>query len=343
MNCDTGAIQLVNARVRGDVWLDNTKIENKDGPVFNAEGIRVAGSLLVCSGFEAKATSRELATVHLMSARIGSRLDLGNGREFTGMSYGPADPVRTPAVIENGHESKLVLDLRCVTVNELRLLPETICEPTDSGCSKHNKVVLGGLKYSTLSLESTHSHWPHWFSRHAEPFEAEPYQHLASIMRDTGQATEAKEILIELENERYRRNEAKTIRSQVWHWVKRAFIGHGYKPGRALVGLLCVVGFAMIVTTLANQFGWISRPALLVQGIDPGEAVRLRCSPGDAIRLAADLSVPLINTSGRLRCDFGHEGIAANIGTILGIILQVLGWAFATLFVAGFSGVVRKI
>ncbi|MDX8028956.1 hypothetical protein SK803_01980 [Lentzea sp. BCCO 10_0856] len=342
--CDTGAIQLVNARVEGDLWLDGTVVRNVRGPALNAEGLRVEGSLMLSSGFEARAMSDELATVHLMSASIGARLDLGEGRATTGLSYGRSDDdrTRTHAVLENTGGKHLTLDLKCARVNELRLPDETVCTSDQDWCGVDDKVVLVGLKYNSLSQESMRPNWPHWLSTHAEPFDSEPFQHLATIMRDAGKAGRARKVLIALEEERFRRRYRPSWGTRCWHVIKRVFTGHGYKPGRALAGLLAVVGVAVVFTLIARANGWISRPALLVEGLG-GDGDGIACSTGDAIRLAADLSIPLINTSGRLRCDFEHYGLAQQIGTVAGIVLQILGWAFATLFVAGFSGAVRKI
>jgi len=65
------------------------------------------------------------------------------------------------------------------------------------------------------------------------------------------------------------------------------------------------------------------------------------CSKGDAVRLAADVSLPLINTNARMRCDFRNDMASA---WLVGgsVVLQVLGWFFATLFVVGVTGVIRR-
>ncbi|MFJ8967023.1 hypothetical protein ACIRG5_47325, partial [Lentzea sp. NPDC102401] len=60
------------------------------------------------------------------------------------------------------------------------------------------------------------------------------------------------------------------------------------------------------------------------------------CSKGDAVRLAADISLPLINTNARMRCDF-RNGVASAWLVGWSVALQVLGWFFATLFVVGVS------
>ncbi|NUT45912.1 MAG: hypothetical protein HOV94_01145, partial [Saccharothrix sp.] len=269
--CDTGAVQLVNARIDNDAWIDETHINNGLGPALNAEGLQVGGSLLLGSGFTATAESPELGTVHLMSSRVGSRLDLGAGRRYTGIIWGenPAEwkPSNTPATLSNTASTGLVLDLSCASTNDLRLPPQVVCEPDDGWCSTGNKVILVGLKYTTLSRESTHQRWPHLLGHHVDHFEAEPYQHLATVLRGSGQAGEARKLLIELENERHRwRSRPVSPGSSAWHWTKRIVIRHGYKPGRALFFLLGVFGFALLLSLAARSADWVHRPAIRVEG-----------------------------------------------------------------------------
>jgi hypothetical protein len=54
-----------------------------------------------------------------------------------------------------------------------------------------------------------------------------------------------------------------------------------------------------------------------------------------------DLGLPLIKTAARDQCDV-TESSAGRWLTVEGWVLQVLAWAFATLFVAGFTSAVRK-
>ncbi|MFJ8962892.1 hypothetical protein ACIRG5_26235 [Lentzea sp. NPDC102401] len=279
--CDTGAVQLVNAHVRGDFWLDGTHIHNEKGPALNAEGLEVGGSLLLCSGFVATARSKELATVHLMCVRVGSRLDFGEGRDATGHLWDtPRGEEREllpkkAAVIKNDEENEyknhLTVDLGCASTDDLRLPAETVCTHKRprwhirKKCS-NNKIIVVGLKYAMLSRESAHRHWSHWLRDHADRFEAQPYQHLAKTLRDNGHTTEARRLLIRLENARRKHGKAhwwSSWSSWPWHLAKRAFIGHGYRPGRALIGLLVVLATATFVMWQAQSAGSIQKPGLL--------------------------------------------------------------------------------
>ena len=65
------------------------------------------------------------------------------------------------------------------------------------------------------------------------------------------------------------------------------------------------------------------------------------CSPVNRISLAADLAIPLVKFGGTPRCELAN-GPAGQWATGAGWAIQILGWSFATLSVAGFTGLVRK-
>ncbi|WP_329791935.1 hypothetical protein V1227_08335 [Lentzea sp. DG1S-22] len=402
--CDTGAIQLVNAHVRGDLWLDGTHVDNESGPALNAEGLHVGGSLLLCSGFTATAKSNELATVHLMSVSVGSRLDFSEGRDCTGhlwdvprgqeRAYLPPIAAKIENQKKNEHRNHLVLDLGCASTNDLRLPMQTVCTRSRppwrlrKRCQPKSKIIVVGLKYAMLSRESDHTHWPHWLRDHTDRFDAEPYQNLAKTLRDSGRTGDARRLLIKLENARFKHSRARWWPPTfVWHLAKWCFVGHGYRPGKALLGLLLVFIATWWLLVQAQHSDAIYRPATRVEGLtntpsstptttitvstptaaasatpapvtisppptstatssNPSPATTTpnsatdQCGGTEVARLAADISLPLINTNARLRCDFRPGDASWYARGSLG--LQVLGWFFATLFIVGVTGVMRK-
>ena len=66
------------------------------------------------------------------------------------------------------------------------------------------------------------------------------------------------------------------------------------------------------------------------------------CTVIEQIGLATDLAIPLIKTNGQQRCEFNPATPGSDWFIAAGWLAQFLGWAFATLFVAGFTGLVRK-
>jgi hypothetical protein len=97
---------------------------------------------------------------------------------------------------------------------------------------------------------------------------------------------------------------------------------------------------------------------LLVLGLSVGAAVtaghrggladtsssatpRAPCSVTEQIGVGLDLGIPLLRTGARDQCAPTTTD-AGQALTVTGWLLQILAWAFAALFIAGFTGAVRK-
>jgi hypothetical protein len=63
------------------------------------------------------------------------------------------------------------------------------------------------------------------------------------------------------------------------------------------------------------------------------------CAVIDRIGVGLDLGAPLITSRARCEATYSATGLAL---TITGTTLRLLAWAFATLFIAGFTSAVRK-
>jgi hypothetical protein len=59
------------------------------------------------------------------------------------------------------------------------------------------------------------------------------------------------------------------------------------------------------------------------------------------IGVGLDTGLPLVSTAAGNACRPTDTG-SGDVLTVAGWVLQVLAWAFATLFVAGFTGAVRR-
>ncbi|WP_020387866.1 hypothetical protein [Kribbella catacumbae] len=65
------------------------------------------------------------------------------------------------------------------------------------------------------------------------------------------------------------------------------------------------------------------------------------CSAVERVGIGIDIGLPLIKTAARDTCAASNSS-AGDVLTVTGWVLQVLAWALATLFIAGFTGAVRK-
>lgn len=63
---------------------------------------------------------------------------------------------------------------------------------------------------------------------------------------------------------------------------------------------------------------------------------------GEQVIRAADIAIPLVKTSNQPSCEFNTNTEGGQWSVTIGWLIQLLGWTFATLFVAGFTGVIRK-
>ena len=89
---------------------------------------------------------------------------------------------------------------------------------------------------------------------------------------------------------------------------------------------------AATVTVSASSIGLAVRPGPLSGP----------CSTAESIGLAIDTAVPLLKVGGEKRCLIIANTPWGQVLYLFTYILQALGWAFATLFVAGYTGLVRK-
>jgi hypothetical protein len=134
-----------------------------------------------------------------------------------------------------------------------------------------------------------------------------------------------------------------------WGQTTGVLLGYGYQPWRALVWL---VGVFAVSVTLAVVLG---AHGALVKAANPNAASPPAGSPTTTTTATALAEpCPLIDTVGRgldlgtpflpraatgCKTTTGATGAALTINTWW---LQLFAWAFAALFVAGFTGIVRK-
>ncbi|GHH60310.1 oxidoreductase [Lentzea cavernae] len=188
-------------------------------------------------------------------------------------------------------------------------------------------VTLNGLTYPNPPAD-THV-WLKMLRRNTLFYEAQPYQQLAAVHRAAGHEHTARKVLIAQQEDLRRYGDPG---NKLWHWFLGVTLGYGYRPSRAVAGLLVTFLLAIGLVWTAGQFN----------GLTPAkDRPADSCSPVNRISLAADLAIPLVKLGGTPRCELAN-GPAGQWATGAGWAVQILGWSFATLSVAGFTGLVRK-
>ena len=227
-------------------------------------------------------------------------------------------------------DNRATLQLASVKIGGyLHFDPGSIENNSPAGALLH----IDGLTYSGVPTTGPDKDWLSIIKGWTRGYSAQPYQQLATAHRLSGHDTEARKILIAQRRDEASQADA-TLRMKVWAWVLRSTLGYGYKPGRALWWFAGVIAIALLLTKVLANMGGLAVT-------EPGGQIS-SCSVVEQTAVAIDMSVPLIDPGTSNRCHTTNE-ISGHILTAAGWLLQIFAWAFTTLFVAGFTGVVRKI
>jgi hypothetical protein len=80
-----------------------------------------------------------------------------------------------------------------------------------------------------------------------------------------------------------------------------------------------------------------------VAQLSPTSAEGAPCSLAEQIGLGLQIGLPLIKPPAGDRCRLDTTSAAGQVFTFLSWLLQALAWIFATLAVAGYTGLIRKL
>ena len=301
-----GVVRLLGVRIGGNLECDGAELSSTDGPALHANGLQADGGVFLSGGFRAVGAG-EGGVVRLPGARIGGQLDCTGGRTRHG-------------------GSGLDLDLYQCEVGQLLL-----------GRGFAGRLDARGLRYGGIPDGPSVDDWLAWF-RDPGPgldYDAQPYQQLAAAHRAAGHETEARRILIAQQHDLYKRGGL----SGWLRWRHRLLgvtLGYGYRSWRALAGLAATLAVAVTLAVAAGAQG------IAVHTKDTATP-RAHCALVEQVGLGVDLGAPLVNTGAKTRCAITTDHTTAGgILTAAGWLLQLLGFGFATLFVAGFTGIIRK-
>ncbi|NHD16405.1 MULTISPECIES: hypothetical protein [unclassified Actinopolyspora] len=359
-----GTVRLPRANITGQLSLSGAELIATNGPALNADTLTVGSSVLLNKGFVASSGSY-LGTLRLPGANITGQLSLREARltapngpalnadtltvdsdvfldeGFTANSDNNDGTVRLPGAsvsgdlvmvltnVGNTGENYLVLTLRGAQVSGgLGILLDGLV--AESG--ELLRVRVDGLRYPFIPRFATYGEWLRVLRKHTVGYAAQPYQQLASVYRAAGHDREVREILIAQQRDLRRRGDLGGWFRRLLHRCSGAFIGYGHRPFRALGYLAGLCATTVGLVLLAGALGLAVRA-------HPNTGP---CSVAESIGLGIDTAVPLLKTGGGKRCEIATTtglGQTLYLGKYL---LTILGWAFATLFVAGYTGLVRR-
>lgn len=300
------SVDALHMRIGGSVYLDEGF--HAEGGV-TLSGSRIAG-VLMCGGgrFEAGLT--------LVDLQVGDGIFLNEGCDVSGGGRHAAVRLRGTRIdgqliLRQGRfSSGVALDLRHVRVGKDLLMPFTGID---------GDVQLEGLTYEGLPRDATVDEWLSLLSTRTLRYSAQPWAQLAQAHQAAGHERDVRRIRVAQQRDLRRRGQLSRW-GRAWHLIRGVTVGHGYRPGLALVWLAGVltVSVGLVLTSGA-----------------------VRCSVVEQVGYALNVATPLVKVD-TARCTV--DTAAATGRFVLGAtwLLQILAWAFATLFVAGFTGLVRR-
>ncbi|MFJ4950275.1 hypothetical protein [Streptomyces sp. NPDC088760] len=330
-----GTVRLAAARISGVLSFEGAKLHNIDGPALHAELAEVDQHVLLHGGFEAHGGG-DGGAVRLTVARIGGMLSFAGSKLRN--DDGPAlraagSQVSQRVLMDRGFEaqgggSHATLDMRDMKISGRLLFAPARLEHSNPS----RLLTVEHLQYSGLPGED----WQAWLAllRAATPaYTAQPYQQLAAIHRALGHDREARMVLIAQRRDQLRRAVSSSS-ERAWGRFTGTTLGYGYQPWRALIALLAIVAIAVLLSVVGpGNHGGLAHTAKQTTGSS--------CSIVERIGVGLDFGLPLIKTGARNTCDVTGTTAGQTL-TSIGWGLQAMAWGFATLFVAGFTGAVRK-
>jgi hypothetical protein len=361
---EDGTIRLAGAHIGGQMNASGAQISNTGdgeaaGPAMDARDLVVDSGLFLTEGFTASGAGKD-GTIRLPGAHIGAQLDLF-GAEIS--NTGSGEHAR-PALNGEGMTvgGSLLLDTASVTAEA----PVTALNL--SGCQVGGGLTLSPTRFSATNLVNfdglTFTHTPpgspaEWITilRDATPYyAAQPYQHLAARYVAEGHTGYQRDVMVAQQDDRrdrVLRDGLGDAHGRAWWrlrtrlvglWFSRWVVGYGYRPWRAAWWLLGIIAAATVLSVGAahTHAGGTGQHVAFRPAERPG-GPPADCSAAEQFGLALRLSVPLIGNVTEGNCQITTSHRPGGWFAAAGFSLQAASWATATLVVAGYAGIIRRL
>jgi hypothetical protein len=336
---DLGAVRLSGAHIGGSLECDGASLRNDSGPALYADRLKVDQSMFLRYGFAA-AGSSAYGVVYLVGAHIDGHLDC-TGADLRNDS-GPAlnayslqvgqGMYLTRGFKASGGGEGVAVDLTDARVGGAFLFaPPGVEHKVES-----QRLAVDGLNYAGVPRPISPEGWRELL-RHGTPrYAAQPYQQLAAGYRARGDERQARETLMRQRDDQLARTDTRWP-ERLWGRITKVTLGYGYQPWRALAFLAGVMAVSCVLAWLLGAHGALTQTS---NTATPGRS----CTVVQQISVGLDLNLPVGTSVARANCDLTSDAgsVTAAWLSIAGWVLRVLAWAFAALFIAGFTGAVRK-
>ncbi|MFD9965292.1 hypothetical protein [Amycolatopsis sp. NPDC058986] len=341
---EASTIQLRGVHVEGQLDARGATVGNSRGPAFEASVATIEQDLFLRDGFSASGAGEDRAAVLLVRSRIAGQVAMDGAT--VGNPAGPAVSAYHLKVgqrlfldeglsIRGGGTGK-VLNLSDARADGgLSFQPKELTHAADPG----RRLSADGLRYTGLPTGIGTDAWLELLRSGTAEYTAQPYQHLAAAHRAAGHDREARRVLMAQRRDQVRRRALTGRGERAWARFTGVTLGYGYQPWRALVGFVATVAVSVLLAVLLGGAGGLTAAPAGQYRTEARAAPAAVCPPLDRVGAGLDLGTPLLST--RARCEATGTAVGQAL-TVGGWLLRLLAWTFATLFVAGFTGAVRK-
>ena len=346
------AVRLAGADIGGQLNCESARVAGDDsrGYAFIAEGLKVGENVFLDGGFTAA------GTIVLRSARISGSVII-ELVEFT--SKDQANQGKTAL---NLAEAKITGQLEWLPTQpfsgEVNLegasvgqLEDNWSDGRSNGFWPIQKLRLDGFTYARFggNHQATGKQRLEWIrsqytDRGTTPFTTQPYEQLAGVYRRAGQDSDGRRVAVARRADLRNYGRLNFYRRAV-NWLLGISIQYGYQTWRAAVGLVVLYGLIWLLAACVAQKHNLIIPIGDFKGSTPSAA---NCDVNSSYPCfypagyAIDTVVPIINIH---QADHWGPNGHAHFGWlwVAGTwVATVLGWALATLLVAGYTGLVRR-
>jgi hypothetical protein len=378
----TGNLKCTEAWIRGDIWALAAERLNVNGDVFLNSTTILHGGILVPDGHisgNLDLTNTEIndpdcalyatrlkvdGDLILDSTTIAQGSMLLQSISITGtLRWAPAEQVRGSVDVVDAKAGHLFDNWKSVngcwpTIDKLRLDGFTYGSLTaDRAVAVDDRLEWIGSQPRLPWLQTAGSaarsprqyllllrqrrDWRRW--RSTLNFTTQPYEQLANVCQQAGQDAEARKVAIA------RRRDMRLYGNLSWYrkvlnWLLEKTIQYGYQTWRAVLALAVVYAAAVAIFWVAQHSNLIVPLMETASGHQPPPVMQCTKSypcfypTGYAI----DTVIPIINV--HQATYWGPNGNApwGHALTVFTWLCTIVGWALATLAVAGYTGLVRS-
>lgn len=334
-----GEVRLFGTTIEGQLNCSGGTFNHENGRALSADGIRVDESVKLDAGFEAQ------GEVRFAGADIGGQLVCDDG---TFINPGGVALMLQGVEIHEGlflrgdlHVSGTV-NLTSAKVGRL-VDDRYVWDQFQPG-----QLILNGFEYGALvGTSPTEAEFRiKWLELQPKnPFRPQPYEQLATVLRDAGHEGKAKKVLI-AKQERRREYGEMGWWTRKTHWVLGVTIGYGYRAHWALyyLGGFLVLGSVLFGIGKSKCLIWpTDNKALIDPNSEDPNRVDKSYPALSSLMYALDSLIPIVDLHQQ---KYWLPNIRVGLGGRLlcwYLWLHIIaGWFFTTMLILGVTGLVRQ-